>query len=162
MGSFDERAFRNAMGNFCTGVVIVTGRLGEQPHGFAAQSFVSLSLEPPLVAVCPGRNSSSWPKIRESGHYCINILGADQKSVCDTMAQSGGDKFSSLQWQPGETGAPILAGVLGYVECEITDEHDAGDHTIAVGAVQAFEIREVNTGPLLFFRGAYGDFAELN
>ena len=107
MSEFDDRAFRNAMGNFCTGVVIVTGMEGQTPVGFAAQSFVSLSLEPPLVAVCPGKSSSSWPKISESGHFCVNILAADQKSVCDTMAQSGGDKFAELQWRARLTCLPL-------------------------------------------------------
>jgi 3-hydroxy-9,10-secoandrosta-1,3,5(10)-triene-9,17-dione monooxygenase reductase component len=161
MAEFDDRALRTAMGNFCTGVVIATGAVDGEPAGFAAQSFVSLSLDPPLVALCPGKNSSSWPKLRDSGSFCINILAADQKSVCDAMAKSGGDKFADIDWQPGVTGSPILAGVLGYVDCVLETEHDAGDHTIAVGRVRDFAILEVNKGPLLFFRGGYGDFREL-
>ena len=74
MAEFDERAFRNAMGNFCTGIVVATGIADGAPAGFAAQSFVSLSLDPPLVALCPGKQSSSWPKLRDSGSFCINIL----------------------------------------------------------------------------------------
>ncbi len=158
MGDFDDRAFRNAMGNFCTGVVIATGMFEGKPAGFAAQSFVSLSLEPPLIALCPGKNSTSWPKLRDSGHFCINILASDQKAVCDAMAQSGGDKFAAFDWHEGKTGSPILNGVLGYVDCSLETEHDAGDHTIAVGRVQDFQIGNGESAPLLFFRGAYGEF----
>ncbi len=159
MTEFDARAFRNAMGNFATGVVIATGMDNGEPVGFAAQSFVSLSLEPPLIALCPGKGSSSWPLIRASGSFCINLLKLEQKPVCDTMAQSGGDKFSDIAWRTGATGSPIIDGVLGYVDCNLEAEHDAGDHTIAIGRVQDFQILEDAASPLLFFRGAYGDFS---
>ena len=161
MSEFDDRAFRNAMGNFCTGVVIATGMHEGQPIGFAAQSFVSLSLDPPLVAICPGKSSSSWPKIRESGSFAINFLGKAQKSVCDVMATSGGDKFASIEWQPGVTGSPLINGVIGYVDCQLIAEHETGDHTIAVGQVQDFKILQDDAEPLLFFKGAYGDFNPL-
>ena len=161
MTDFDDRAFRNAMGNFCTGVVIATGSFDGKPAGFAAQSFVSLSLSPPLVALCPGKNSSSWPKLRDSGSFCINILGAQQKPVCDAMATSGGDKFAEIAWQSGVTGSPIIDGVVGYIDCDLEAEHDAGDHTIAIGRVRDFKILDETSGPLLFFRGAYGDFGPL-
>lgn len=161
MTEFDGRAFRNAMGNFCTGIVVATSVYDGQPVGFAAQSFVSLSLDPPLIAICPGKSSSSWPKLRDAGSFCINLLAADQKHICDAMAQSGGDKFAGVAWQPGLTGAPILANTLGYVDCELVAEHDAGDHTIAVGAVKDFLIADQGQAPLLFFRGGYGEFGEL-
>jgi len=161
MEEFDDRAFRNAMGNFCTGVVIATGMSADAPAGFAAQSFVSLSLDPPLVALCPGKNSTSWPKLRDSGSFCINILAADQQSVCDAMAKSGGEKFAQFEWAAGVTGSPVLAGVLGYVDCELEAEHDAGDHTIAIGRVRDFRIVDSDKSPLLFFRGGYGGFGAL-
>lgn len=162
MTEFASRAFRSAMGNFATGVVVVTGLFENRPVGFAAQSFVSLSLDPPLVAVCPGKGSSSWPKLRSSNAFCINILSATQKPVCDLMAQSGGDKFATLEWRPGSTGSPILSDVLAYVDCTLEAEHDAGDHTIAVGRVREFRVMDEAAGPLLFFRGSYGDFSALS
>ena len=162
MSDFDDRAFRNAMGNFCTGIVIATGMHADTPAGFAAQSFVSLSLDPPLVALCPGKGSSSWPKLRDAGHFCVNILASDQKAVCDVMAQSGVDKFAQVPWSPGVTGAPILEGVMGYVDCTLEAEHDAGDHTIAVGRVVDYKILREQAGPLLFFRGGYGSYAGLD
>jgi 3-hydroxy-9,10-secoandrosta-1,3,5(10)-triene-9,17-dione monooxygenase reductase component len=154
----DSRLFRNTLGQFCTGVVIVTGARGGEPAGFAAQSFTSLSLDPPLVAVCPARTSTSWPRVRDSGRYCINILGADQKAVCDVFAKSGIDKFASFGWRTGVSGSPIIDGVLAYVDCELEAEHDAGDHTIAVGRVLDVDIIDAARAPLLFFRGAYGHF----
>jgi flavin reductase (DIM6/NTAB) family NADH-FMN oxidoreductase RutF len=159
MTEFDERAFRTTMSNFCTGVVIATGIVDDQPAGFAAQSFVSLSLEPPLIALCPAKSSTSWPKLRASGSFCVNILAADQQAVCDAMARSGGDKFAAFAWQKGVTGSPILEGVLGYVDCRLEAEHEAGDHTIAVGRVVDFSIADETAAPLLFFRGGYGAFS---
>ncbi len=161
MADIDARAFRDTMGQFCTGVVIATGCLDGQPAGFAAQSFVSLSLDPPLVALCPGKGSSSWPKLRDSGRFCINVLGAHQKAVCDVMARSGIDKFAEISWRAGVTGSPIIDGVVAYIDCELEAEHDAGDHTIAIGRVVDLAAQDLDAGPLLFFRGAYGDFSPL-
>lgn len=159
--AIDPRELRNTMGQFCTGIVIVTGFFEGAPVGFAAQSFVSLSLDPPLVAVCPGKGSTSWPKIRDSGSFCINVLRAAQKPVCDTFAASGGDKFASIGWRPGVTGSPVLDEVLAHVDCELVAEHDAGDHTIAVGRIAEAVIDDAEGSPLLFFRGGYGAFAGL-
>ena len=158
MADFDDRAFRTSMGHFCTGVVIATGCLDGEPAGFAAQSFSSLSLDPPLVALCPGKTSTSWPKLRDSGSFCINILAAHQKPVCDVFAQTGIDKFASLDWEAGTTGSPVLAEVIAYIDCELEAEYDAGDHTIAVGRVRDFKIFNAESAPLLFFRGGYGRF----
>ncbi|MFP6817032.1 MAG: flavin reductase family protein [Pseudomonadales bacterium] len=158
MADFDDRGFRTSMGQFCTGVVIATGCLDGEPAGFAAQSFSSLSLDPPLVALCPGKTSTSWPKLRDSGSFCINILAAHQKPVCDVFAQTGIDKFASLDWEPGATGSPVLSEVIAYIDCELEAEHDAGDHTIAVGRVRYFQIFNAESAPLLFFRGGYGRF----
>lgn len=157
MAEIDSQLFRSTMGQFCTGVVVVSACLDGEPVGFAAQSFVSLSLEPPLVALCPAKTSTSWPKIRDSGSFCINILAASQQSVCDAFARSGGNKFEGLSWSAGVTGSPVLEGVLAYVDCALEAEHDAGDHTIAIGRVQKLAV--VNGGtPLLFFKGGYGSF----
>ncbi len=159
MGEVDPALFRRTLGQFCSGVVIATGVLDGRPAGFAAQSFSSLSLDPPLVALFPGRQSSSWPKLRDSGSFCINILSAAQQSLCELFAQSGADKFADLDWRPGPTGSPILPGVLAYIDCTLEAEHDGGDHTIAVGRVRELAIETAEGGPLLFFRGAYGSFA---
>ena len=158
MGEFDAGAFRSALGQFCTGVVIATGCERGEPAGFAAQSFTSLSLDPPLVALCPAKTSTSWPKLRRSGSFCINVLSAEQKPVCDLFARSGIDKFAAIDWHPGVTGSPVLENVVAYVDCDLVAEHDAGDHTIAVGRVRDVRIVDASRPPLLFFRGAYGSF----
>jgi 3-hydroxy-9,10-secoandrosta-1,3,5(10)-triene-9,17-dione monooxygenase reductase component len=159
---FDPRVFRTAMGQFSTGIVVATGCLDGKPAGFAAQSFVSLSLDPPLIALCPGKSSTSWPKLRDSGHFCINILSDEQKPLCDHFAMSGGDKFADLTWRAGVSGSPVLADVLAYVDCKLEAEHDAGDHTIAVGRVLDFKLLAAEDSPLLFFRGGYGQFEALS
>jgi flavin reductase (DIM6/NTAB) family NADH-FMN oxidoreductase RutF len=157
MAEIDSQQFRNTMGQFCTGVVVASACLDGEPVGFAAQSFVSLSMDPPLVALCPAKTSTSWPKIRASGSFCINILASIQQPICDAFARSGGNKFEGLSWSAGVTGSPVLEGVLAYVDCSLEAEHDAGDHTIGVGRVQKLEV--VNGGtPLLFFKGDYGSF----
>ncbi|HSG89600.1 MAG TPA: flavin reductase family protein [Pseudomonadales bacterium] len=158
MEQMDQRALRDAMGQFCTGVVLATGIGDGRPAGFAAQSFVSLSLEPPLVALCPAKTSTSWPRLRDSGSFCINVLAADQRGLCDAFARSGGDKFEGVAWRAGVTGSPIVDGVLAYVDCDLVAEHDAGDHVIAVGRVREFAVLDGGRGPLLFFGGAYGSF----
>ncbi len=158
VSELDARDFRNALGQFCTGVVIATGCVDGEPAGFAAQSFSSVSLDPPLVLLCPAKSSTSWPKLRESGSFCINILAADQKPVCDVFAQSGIDKFAALPWHAGVTGSPVLEGVLAYVDCDLEAEHDAGDHTVVLGRVRDVKILDPEKTPLLFFRGAYGRF----
>lgn len=159
MTQFHGREYRDAMSQFCTGVVIVTGIHGGRMAGFAAQSFVSLSLEPPLIAVCPGKTSTSWPKLKAAGHFCINVLGEDQRQVSDLFAQRG--QVADTGWRPALSGSPILDGVLAYVDCALAAEHDAGDHTIAVGRVLDIDILDGERAPLLFFRGGYGRFAGL-
>ena len=151
---FDSRAYRDTMGQFCTGVAIVTGNDDGHLVGFAAQSFVSLSLEPPLIAVCPAKTSTSWPRIRSLGCFAINVLAADQQAISDVFAQAG--QAAEMAWTMRATGAPILDGALAYVECAVDAEHDAGDHTIVVGRVRGFDILRPEARPLLYFRGEYG------
>lgn len=160
MSTEDNRAFRDTMGNFCSGVVVVTGTDGSQPLGFTAQSFVSLSLEPRLIAICPAKTSTTWPKIENSGSFCINILRAGQESLSNNFARSSEDKFSGVSWRSGVTSSPILSDVLSFVDCEIQEIHDAGDHLIVVGSVVDFGITDPTTEPLLFFRGKYGTYEQ--
>ena len=152
---FDSRAYRDTMGQFGTGVVVVAGLEAGELVGFAAQSFVSLSLAPPLIAVCPAKTSTSWPRIRGSGTFCVNVLAAEQREVSEAFAQPGG--AAPTPWTPGAAaGMPILRGVIAYVECALAAEHDAGDHTVVVGKVLGFETLREDARPLLYFRGDYG------
>lgn len=161
MNRYTEREFRNAMGQFCTGVVVITGIAQGQPLGFSAQSFVSLSLDPPLVAISPARSSTTWPLLRQTGRFGINMLAADQGAICARFARSGGDKFEGLSWTLGSEGSPLLDGVIGAIECEVQTEHEAGDHTLVIARV--LDLQQCSDAPpLLFFRGTYGSFEGLS
>ncbi|HTW20028.1 MAG TPA: flavin reductase family protein [Mycobacteriales bacterium] len=151
----DPQRFRHVLGHFPTGVAVVTGMDRDgSPVGLAIGSFSSLSLEPPLVAFMVNTRSSSWPRIHSSGHFCVNILGAHQESVCRIFATPGEEKFANLDWHSASSGAPVLDGVLAWIDCDIEAVHEAGDHYIVIGAV-----RELDTGsstlPLVFFQGGY-------
>ncbi len=142
------------MGQFCTGVVIVTGSENGTLVGFAAQSFVSLSLQPPLIAVCPANTSTSWPRIRALGNFSINVLADDQQAISDAFAQPG--NAADTPWTTSASGSPIIEGVLAYVECSLYAEHTAGDHSVVLGEVLGFETLRPAAKPLLYFRGGYG------
>lgn len=156
----DPRTMRDVMGNFCTGVTVITALDGDEPLGFACQSFTSVSLEPPLVSFCPARTSTTWPKIREIGTFAINVLGESQRTLCAAFAVSGGNKFRGVEWAPGDNGAPAIDGALARVEATLEAEHDAGDHTIVVARVTGLTTLHSN-GPLLFYRGGYGRYDRL-
>jgi len=149
----DSTVLRDVMGRFATGVTVVTAMDGGRPVGFTCQSFVSLSLEPPLVALAPAKTSTSWPRIRRAGSFCVNVLSDRQAAVCRAFARSGGDKFTGVDWRPGVTGAPVLRSTLAWVECRLEAIHDAGDHELVVGRVLALHTGEGT--PLLFYRSRF-------
>jgi 3-hydroxy-9,10-secoandrosta-1,3,5(10)-triene-9,17-dione monooxygenase reductase component len=147
-------AFRRVLGHFCTGVTVVTGLAEGGPVGFACQSFAALSLDPPLVLFCPGRLSRTWPAIRDTGRFCVNVLADGQRELCATFGRPGADKFAGVTWTRSPGGAPVLPDVLAWLDCEVEAVHDAGDHHVVVGRVTTLgEPR--TTRPLLYFRGAY-------
>lgn len=146
--------YKRVLGGFCTGVTVVASVVGGTPVGFTCQSFGALSLSPPLVMLCPAASSTTWPLIRAAGAAVISILAADQEDLSRRFAVSGGDKFADVRWEPSPSGLPILDGALGWVDCEIEDEHPAGDHTIAVCRVRALSVNP-QVGPLLFHHGRY-------
>jgi 3-hydroxy-9,10-secoandrosta-1,3,5(10)-triene-9,17-dione monooxygenase reductase component len=152
----DQARFREVLGHFATGITIVTALEEGQPVGFSCQSFAALSLDPPMVVLAPARSSTSWPRIRAAGAFCVNILGEHQEAVCRAFAISGGNKFSGVGWRPGLTGAPVIDGSLAVVECQLGQIFDGGDHEIVTGLVVALEVGE--GGPLLFYRGGFGRF----
>jgi flavin reductase (DIM6/NTAB) family NADH-FMN oxidoreductase RutF len=162
LGPVEAKVFRRVLGHFPTGVAVITGVDGDgRPAGLAIGSFSSVSLDPPLVCFMPDRSSSSWPKIRDSGSFCVNILGSDQESVCRTFAVSGGDKFAELSWKQAGSGSPILDGVLAWIDCDIDVVHEAGDHFIVIGAVRELDAAGESL-PLVFFQGGYGRFSSLS
>jgi len=149
--------YRAIMGHFCSGVTIVTAAGDDGPVGFTCQSFCALSLDPPLVLVCPGKGSTSWPRIEATGTFAVNVLAADQEELCRGFAMRGADKFAGVGWSPGTfTGAPLISDSLAWIECSLESVLDGGDHVIAVGRV--LDLGALDTKPLLFFRGGYGRF----
>lgn len=156
--AFDSARFRQVLGHFPTGVTVVTAVSEGMPVGLAVGSFCSVSLAPPLVAFCPARSSSSWPRIEAAGVFCVNVLNEDQEDVCRTFATKGTDKFQGVGWHPAAGGSPVLNDVLAWIDCDIHDVHDGGDHLIVVGRVRELEVAD-ERGPLLFFRGGYGRMA---
>ena len=106
----------------------------------------------------PAKASNAWPRIRNAGRFCANVLGEDQEKLGRRFAIKGADKFAGVGWQPGATGAPRLDGCLAFVECEVAAVHDAGDHDIVVGRVVELGVAD-ESSPLLFYRGGYGRFA---
>ena len=130
-------AMRATLGHFASGIVVVTATGPDGPLGFTCQSFASLSLDPPLVSFSPARTSSTWPRIRASGRFCINVLAEDQERFSDQFARSGTDKYAGVPWRPGPSGAPVLDGVCAWIDCALWREYDGGDHTIVLGQVAA-------------------------
>jgi 3-hydroxy-9,10-secoandrosta-1,3,5(10)-triene-9,17-dione monooxygenase reductase component len=149
--------FREVLGHFATGVTVVTAMDGDEPVGFTCQAFASLSLEPPMVVLAPGKASSSWPRIAAAGQFCVNILAEGQEALCRDFAVSGGDKFAGVGWRPAGNGAPLLDGVLAWVECSFVRAHDAGDHELVVGLVHDMGV-DPSRRPLLYYRGGFGRF----
>ncbi|MXM68088.1 flavin reductase [Streptomyces sp. HUCO-GS316] len=156
----DQREFRRVLGNFATGVTVVTAPAADgedSPAGFACQSFSSLSLDPPLVAFMVGRTSTTWPRIARSGVCCINVLSAGQGELCRAFAVSGADKFAGVAYDAAPvSGSPRLADTLAWIDCTIHAVHTGGDHLIVVGRVNALGTGDEDTAPLLFHRGRFG------
>lgn len=149
-----ELHFRDVLGNFATGVCLITGYCEGGPAGLTVGSFMSVSLHPRLIAICPGVESTSWPAIRETGRFCVNILSEHQHELGRAFAASGGDKFSGLPWRGAPSGSPIIGDVLAWIDCEIETEQPAGDHYLVLGRVLDLDI-ESEERPLLFHRGDF-------
>ena len=154
MTDLDTRALRDTMGQFATGVVVVAAVDAGELAGFAAQSFVSLSLEPPLIAICPAKTSTSWPRVRAARRFSASMLASDQAEASNGFARAG--QVADVRWRKDGHGVPVLEGALAYVAAELAAEHDAGDHTVAVAKVLGFETLRAEEAPLVFFRGGYG------
>ncbi|MEU5532882.1 flavin reductase family protein [Streptomyces sp. NPDC020362] len=155
----DQAEFRRVLGNFATGVTVVTAPPTEgspSPAGFACQSFSSLSLDPPLVCFMVGRTSTTWPRIARVGAFCVNVLAADQGDLCRAFAVSGADKFAGVAYDAAPvSGAPRLTGAVAWIDCTVHTVHTGGDHLIVVGRVNALGADGPDE-PLLFHRGRFG------
>ncbi|MGO1560820.1 Nitrilotriacetate monooxygenase component B [Actinomycetales bacterium JB111] len=149
-----QHRYREILGQFCTGITVISGCLDGRPVGFTCQSFSALSLDPPLVLVCPQRSSTTWPLIRRTGRFTVSVLGADQRDVSNAFARSGTDKFDGVGWSVSPAGNPVIDGSIAWLDCWVLNEVDGGDHEIVVGLVENLE-RGADSAPLLFHQGQY-------
>lgn len=159
---YAARRFRDVLGRFASGVTVVTAISGGEPVGLTCQSFSSVSLDPPLVLFIPAKTSRAWPLIQRSGRFCVNLLGAGQAALSNTMASRGTDKFADVKWTPSDqTGSPLLEGAIAHIDCAIHAVHEAGDHYVVIGRVldlitdDGVEGADADLAPLLFYRGQY-------
>lgn len=160
--SVSSQQFREVLGQYPTGVCVVTASPGAGPDaGFVVGSFTSVSLDPPLVAFFPDKKSSTWPRIASAGHFCVNILGADQEDLCRQFASKAPDKFAGVTTRAAGTGSPIIDGAVAWIDCRIESVTEAGDHHFVLGRVESLQV-ETGSLPLLFFQGGYGRFAPLS
>jgi flavin reductase (DIM6/NTAB) family NADH-FMN oxidoreductase RutF/DNA-binding IclR family transcriptional regulator len=154
--------FRRVLGHFPTGVAGITSIDADgHPVGMAVGSFTSVSLDPPLVAFLPDKSSTTFPKIRDAGFFCVNVLAANQEAVCRAFSAKSADKFVGISWRSAGSGAPLIDGAVAWIDCDIDAIYDAGDHDIVIGRVRALDVDNA-TLPLLFFQGGYGRFAPLS
>ena len=156
--SFDSKQQRRIMGMFATGVTVASTLVDGETWGMTANAVTSLSLNPPLVLLAIDRNSQSHEKFQQGGCFALNILAAEQEEISNRFASSGPKDFSGLQYSTAETGAPILAGSLGWVDCRLAETLSGGDHDIFIGQIVAGDAAEGT--PLLFYSGKYARLAE--
>lgn len=155
----DSLQFRAALGMFATGVTIVTVRGPDGSLvGLTANSFNSVSLEPPLVLFSLGRRAYSLWAFLSTHHFAVNVLAADQTALSDRFARASVEKWSEIDYERWDSGCPILPGCAANFECEIRYTHNGGDHVIFVGEVMRLACDPARE-PLLFHRGRYGALA---
>jgi flavin reductase (DIM6/NTAB) family NADH-FMN oxidoreductase RutF len=153
--SFSTDEFRDALGMFATGVTIVTARSAEGALvGLTANSFNSVSLDPPLVLWSLARSAGSMPALSTGSHYAINILAANQKDLAERFASKNVDRWAEVQFSEGVGGAPVLDGCVASFECFNRSRYDEGDHVIFVGEVERCAHRP-GAAPLLFHGGRF-------
>ncbi len=151
----DPRGYRDALGTFATGVTVVTTASDEGPVGITANSFASVSLEPPLVLWMPAKSSKRFKYFETARHFAIHVLDGHQQQVCNGFSR---DKaaFEDLDWVTGDHGVPHIEGCLARFECTLHETHDAGDHLIILGRVDWASFRPGL--PLLFQSGRFVSF----
>lgn len=155
---FDNATFRKVLGHLPTGVVVVTGvDTAGAPAGITIGSFVSVSLDPPLVGFFPGLASRSWAHIAEGNGFVANVLTDVQSELCWRFAQEpeGGlsTRFDGVQWTTSSSGFPILEGALAAIECSVESVTPVGDHYFVLGQVQNLSTNDVEHEAMVFYRG---------
>ncbi|MFP6744263.1 MAG: flavin reductase [Alphaproteobacteria bacterium] len=150
-------AFRAALGMFVTGVTIVTNSdVDGSPRGMTANSFTSVSLDPPMVLVCIGNHAASYPVFQKSGGFAVNVLSDGHRGLAELFASKARDKFDHVDYRLGIGGAPVIGGSLAWLDCRTVNRVEAGDHIILIGKVEDFG---TNSGsPLAYCQGGFFSF----
>lgn len=153
----DHHSFRDAAGQFATGLTIVSGIHNGQPVGMTVQSFMSLSLEPTLIALAVSHTSTTWPLIEPAGSFAVNVLSSHHRSLVRRFSTRAVDRFSSAPFRRSSSGNPVLDDAATWLDCRLHRTYDGGDHTIVIGEV--VEIKpttdQASTEALLYFRSQF-------
>ena len=128
-------AFRNALALYASGITVIAGHDNDEPLGFTCQSFYSVSITPPLISFSVMANSSTYPRIRETGKFSVNVLAETQQAISDQFGRKGRDRWAGIVWRMTSGQNPVIAGTLMWLDCKIVAEHQAGDHYIVIGEV---------------------------
>lgn len=156
----DQDAFREVLGQFATGVTVVTTHPeGTTPHGMTVNSFASLSVDPPLVLFNAHKDTNTHEKVAKTDHFAVNILSSEQEWLSNQFAgehHEMDEPFDDIEYRQEETGAPVFEHTLAYVDCDLYESYPGGDHTIFVGRVRSLAVEDPDADPLTFFRGNYG------
>lgn len=154
--TIEPRALRSALGNFASGITIISALSDEEPVGFTCQSFYSVSIDPPLISFSVMLESTTYPKIHDAGKFAVNVLSYEQQAISNQFARTGTDKWAGVSWRLTRNDNPIIDDTLMWLDCDLFEEYEAGDHYIVLGHVN--EISPVgwsNDEPLVFFQGRY-------
>ena len=159
MADLDVEHFRQVMARVPTSVAVVAGVVDGRPKGLSVATFVTVSLDPPLVGFFVATTSKSWPLISTSGSFCVSVLGHDQAEISSRFALSRADKFKGVQWRPSASGNPVLEGAVVFFDCDIERVVETGDHLLVLGRVLEMGV-ETGRAPLLRYRSSYRGVAE--
>lgn len=159
MSSFDQKAFRNALGAYATGITVITASSEKgHPVGLTANSFTSVSLDPPLVLWCLANSAESYNDFVKADYFSVHVLHKAQQSVSEIFATRNGKKFDEVPWKKGDEGTPVLNEFLECFHCRKEQLYEGGDHVILLGEVVRLETRNEDA-PLLYHQGQYNFLA---
>ena len=157
----DAKAFRQSLGEFATGVAVITAQgSGEELIGMTMSSFNSVAIDPPLVLFSVDRRANSLPAMLEAKGFAVNVLAREQEQISNRFARALSDKWAEVKRTVGHAQAPLITGALAHFECEPYANYDGGDHVIFVVRVLRHAVRAGNPAPLVFFRGRYRDLVD--
>lgn len=151
----DSKEFRNILGNYPTGVCVITSFLPNgQPIGMTVGSFTSVSLDPPLIGFFSDHKSQTWQHIAKIKKFCVNILSEDQQNLGKQFSSRAEDKFDGVSFDLSDNGLPIFPNIVSWIDCELHDVVETGDHFLALGHVQNIALND-NQRPLIFYQGQF-------